>query len=66
MSYLTHLKRSQIASDTRWIVKRNKTTGKVREVKQIFSPAEYSRFKKARTLYNKEQLIKILEDDKKK
>tara|TARA_R110000824_G_scaffold235605_1_gene424404 strand:+ start:1295 stop:1495 length:201 start_codon:yes stop_codon:yes gene_type:complete len=66
MSYLTHLKRSQIASDTRWIVKLDKTNGKVREVKQIFDPADYRKFKNPRTLYNKEQLIKILEDDKKK
>ena len=66
MSYLQHLKRVEIDPDTRWIVKTDSKTGKVREVKQIFNPAEYRGYKKARELYNKEELIKILEDDKKK
>ncbi len=52
--------------DTRWIVKTHPKSDKIREVKQIFNPEEYKRTKNARELYNKDELIKILEDDKKK
>jgi hypothetical protein len=65
MSYLQHLKRNEFDPETRWIVKLN-SNERVREVKQIFNPAEYKNNKTARTLYTKEELIKILEDDKKK
>ena len=68
MSYLTHLKRADISSDTRWIVKYRKN-GKIREVKQIYKPSEYyadnlHRGKNARPLHNRNALIKILENDK--
>ena len=49
---------------TRWIVKLNTKTGKVREVKEIFNPEEYVKSKKHRELYTQKELIKILEDDK--
>jgi len=70
MSYLTHLKRSVITEDTRWIVKYDKAD-RVREVKQVYKPSEYyamnkHKGKNARPLHNKNALIKILEDDKKK
>tara|TARA_R100001530_G_scaffold119222_2_gene86391 strand:+ start:287 stop:490 length:204 start_codon:yes stop_codon:yes gene_type:complete len=64
MSYLLHLKRYQIDDSTRWIVKLNTKTGKVREVKQIFNPKEYIKIKNPRKLYNQNEVIKILEDDK--
>mgnify|MGYP003153426840 FL=1 len=69
-SYLQHLKRTDNALDTRWIVKYNKK-GRVREVKQIYKPSEYyasnlHKGKNARPLHNKNALIKILENDKEK
>ena len=68
MSYLEFLKRSKNHSDTRWVVKYN-TKGFINEVKQVYKPSEYYSFnlhkgKVARTLHNKNALIKILEDDK--
>ena len=70
MSYLTHLKRSSNHTDTRWVVKYDKK-GLVREVKQIYKPSEYyamnlHKGKNARSLHNKNALIKILENDKTK
>jgi hypothetical protein len=69
MSYLTHLKKTQNSPDNRWIVKRSKKNGLIREVKLIYKPSEYyaenkHRGKNARPLHNKNALIKILEDDK--
>lgn len=71
MSYLEHLKKSDNHTDIRWIVKYDKKTGLVREVKQIYKPSEYyasnlHRGKNARPLHNKNILIKILENDKEK
>jgi|TARA_R100000742_G_C4252210_1_gene70420 hypothetical protein len=69
MSFLTHLKKTSHEDSTRWIVKYNKKTNLVREVKQIYNPSEYYAANKhkgenARPLHNKNVLIKILEDDK--
>ena len=66
MSYLNHLKRIRMHKDSRWIVKNNPENGKIREVKLIFNPEEYQKGKKARTLYDQDQIIKLLENDKKK
>ena len=68
MGFLTHLKKSENETSTRWIVKYN-SKGLVREVKQIYNPSEYYGFNKhkgknARPLHNKNVLIKILEEDK--
>lgn len=70
MSYLAHLRKANIESGTRWIVKYD-SKGKVREIKQIYKPSEYyalnkHRGKNARPLHNKNALIKILENDKEK
>lgn len=70
MSYLTHLKKTEHSTDSRWIVKKNKN-GLIREVKLIYKPSEYyamnlHRGENARPLHNKNALIKILEDDKAK
>ena len=70
ISFLTHLKKHNHTDDTRWIIKYNKE-GRVREVKQIYKPSEYysmnlHKGKNARPLHNKNALIKILDDDKKK
>ena len=68
MSYLQYIKKINIADTERWIVKYTKK-GLVREIKQIFKPSEYyalnkHKGKNARSLHNKNALIKILEEDK--
>ena len=68
MSYLRYLKTANFAEDIRWIVKYN-PKGIVREVKQIYKPAEYYASNKhkgdnARPLHNKNALVKILENDR--
>ena len=68
MNYLTYLKKAELAEENRWIVKRN-SKGLVREIKLIYKPSEYyasnlHKGKNARSLHNKNALIKILEKDK--
>jgi len=63
MSYLTHLKKNKHHYSSRWIVKYD-DDNLVREVKLIFNPEEYRKFKRPRTLNTQEGLIKILENDK--
>ena len=70
ISYVEHLKRSKNHEDTRWIVKYNKK-GLVTEIKQIYKPSEYyaqnkHKGKNARSLHNKNALVKILENDREK
>ena len=65
MSYLAHLKRNKMHYSSRWIVKFD-DDNLVREVKLIYSPEEYRKFKRPRTLNTQEGLIKILENDKKR
>tara|TARA_R110001583_G_scaffold8915_1_gene42074 strand:- start:1732 stop:1929 length:198 start_codon:yes stop_codon:yes gene_type:complete len=62
MSFLIHLKRANIRSDIRWIVKYHNS--RIKEVKQIFNPDEYKSNKNAKIMYNRKELIKILENDK--
>ena len=64
MSYLTHLKRNKYHYSSRWIVKYDQEGYLVREVKLIFNPEEYRKFKRPRKLNTQEGLIKILENDK--
>ena len=63
MSYLTHLKRTNMHHSERWIVKYD-DEGLVREVKQNFNPDEYRKSARSRTLNTQNGLIKILENDK--
>jgi hypothetical protein len=71
MNYLAHLKRATHCPSCRWIVKYN-TEGFVREVKLVYNPLEYSREnakrygRKARKLYDRSELIEVLEMNKKK
>ena len=71
MSYLTHLKRANHSTDSRWIVKRD-DQNYIREVKLVYNPDEYSKANakrhghKARKLYTRKGLIKVLENDKEK
>ena len=64
MSYLSHLKRTKMHYSNRWIVKYDGEL--VREVKLIYSPDEYRKSSRSRTLNTQEGLIKILENDKKR
>ena len=69
MNYLTHLKRWHCPS-CRWIVKYHKENELIREVKLVYNPDEYSKTNakryghKARKLYTRKGLIKVLENDK--
>lgn len=63
MSYLKYLKKTEMKSDIRWIIKLN-SNDIIKEVKQIFNPNEYKDLKNAKELLNKEELIKILENAK--
>ncbi len=71
MSYLSHIKRATICESCRWIVKFNKDET-VREVKLVYEPSEYSKANakryghKARKLHSRDELIKVLEDDREK
>tara|TARA_B100000902_G_scaffold274059_1_gene259940 strand:- start:12232 stop:12447 length:216 start_codon:yes stop_codon:yes gene_type:complete len=65
MSYLSHLKRNKYHYQSRWIVKYDDNE-LVREVKLIFNPEEYRKFKRPRILNTQDGLIKILENDKEK
>tara|TARA_R110000824_G_scaffold398964_1_gene603688 strand:- start:300 stop:512 length:213 start_codon:yes stop_codon:yes gene_type:complete len=62
MTYLAHLKRNKMHHSSRWIVKYDDDL--VKEVKLIYSPDEYRKSKKSRTLNTQDGLIKILENDK--
>jgi hypothetical protein len=62
MTYLAHLKRNKMHHSSRWIVKYDDNL--VKEVKLIYSPDEYRKSKKSRTLNTQDGLIKILENDK--
>lgn len=64
INFLAFLKRAKIDSSVRWIIKLHKSTGEIREIKQIFNPLEYVQGLNPRILYNKKQLIEILEHDK--
>lgn len=72
MNYLAHLKRNNHCPSCRWIVKYHANTNLVREVKLVYNPAEYSRDNakryghKARKLYTRKGLIRVLEMDKEK
>ena len=71
MSYLNHLRRNNHCPSCRWIVKRDSKTDLIREVKLVYNPKEYSKENarvyghKARKLYTRKGLIRVLEEDKK-
>ena len=63
MSYLNFLKRNKLPSETRWIIK-TKSDGKVREVKHLFDPNDYTSGDNPRIVHDQETLIAILEANK--
>jgi hypothetical protein len=60
---LKSLKRS--VNGRRWTIRRDKNAA-LTEVKMIFKPEEYVKFKSARVMYGDKALLKILEDENKK
>jgi hypothetical protein len=61
MSFLLHLKRSNFSESTRWIIKYN-SKDQIKDIKQLFNPEEYrNQNPKKRKIYNKQELIKLLE-----
>tara|TARA_R110000824_G_scaffold14863_4_gene62947 strand:+ start:969 stop:1166 length:198 start_codon:yes stop_codon:yes gene_type:complete len=65
MNLLHQLKKQGTIRGRRWIIKWD-TNNKVREVKLIFNPIEYSANKNAKKLYGDREVIKILTKNKKK
>lgn len=64
MTYLNYIKKINLDSSNRWIIKRD-SKGKIKEVKHLFNPEEYKKNNKHnRKLYTKQELIQILENDK--
>lgn len=63
MSFLKHLKKNKFHNSNRWIVKFDKNL--IKEVKLIYSPIDYKKNKNSKKLYNQNELIEILEYDKK-
>ena len=63
MSYLNFLKRNKLPSETRWIIK-TKSDGKVREVKHLLDPNDYTTGENPRIVHDQETLIAILEANK--
>jgi len=49
----------------RWTIRRDEDN-KLTEVKMIFNPSEYVKFKNSRKIYGDRALIKILDDEKEK
>jgi len=57
------LKKNKTVRGRRWTIRKDKD-GLLSEVKMIFKPEEYVKFKSARTMYGDKDLLNILEKDK--
>ena len=64
-SLIAHLKRVGTVRGRRWVVKRD-TNDNIKEVKMIFNPNEYEKFKTSKPMCGDRALIKILDDEKEK
>ena len=62
MSLRQTLRRNKTVRGRRWTL-RTDEQGLVTEVKMIFKPDEYEKFKSARTMYGDRELLKILEEN---
>ena len=60
-----HLKREGTRRGRRWIIKRD-TEDNIKEVKMIYNPDEYEKFKPSRPMIGDRALIKILDNEKEK
>ena len=63
MSLRTQLRNSKTVRGRRWTIRRN-AEGILTEVKMIFKPEEYIKFKNSREMYGDKALLKILEDER--
>lgn len=64
MNYLTHLKRNKMHYSCRWVVKYAEDL--IKEVKLVYNPEEYRKFKNSKPLHTQNGVIKLLENDKQK
>ena len=63
MSLRTHLRSlKRSIRGRRWTVREDKT-GSITEVKMIFNPEEYSKYKNAKPMYADKALLKLLDKD---
>tara|TARA_R100001443_G_scaffold63424_1_gene73212 strand:+ start:1237 stop:1449 length:213 start_codon:yes stop_codon:yes gene_type:complete len=62
MSLRTTLKNNKTVRGRRWTIRQD-DEGFITEVKMIFKPEEYVKFKSARTMYGDKSLLKILEEN---
>ena len=65
MSLRLTLKRQGTVRNRRWIIKRD-TDNNIKEVKCIFNPHEYEKYKNAKPMVGDRQLLKILDNEKEK
>ena len=65
MSLRVTLKRQGTVRGRRWTIRKD-DNGKLTEVKMIFNPDEYIKFKSSRKVYGDRALIKILDNEKEK
>lgn len=56
------LRKDKTVRGRRWTIRQNEE-GLLTEVKMIFKPDEYTKFKSARPMYGDKDLLKILEDN---
>ena len=62
MSLRTTLRNNKTVRGRRWTIRKDKE-GFVSEVKMIFKPEEYEKFKSARTMYGDKDLLNLLEQN---
>mgnify|MGYP003647704394 FL=1 len=62
MSLRITLRKNKTVRGRRWTVRQDRDGG-VTEVKMIFKPDEYIKFKSARTMYGDKALLQILEEN---
>lgn len=62
MSLRTTLKNNKTVRGRRWTIRQD-DEGFITEVKMIFKPEEYVKYKSSRTMYGDKSLLKILEEN---
>tara|TARA_R100000781_G_scaffold25558_1_gene18799 strand:- start:282 stop:494 length:213 start_codon:yes stop_codon:yes gene_type:complete len=62
MSLRKQLKKDKTVRGRRWTIRKDKDDN-LTEVKMIFKPEEYSKYKNAREMYGDKALLEILEKD---
>ena len=65
MSLRTQLRNNKTVRVRRWTIRKD-AKGFITEVKMIFKPEEYIKFKNSRQMYGDKDLLKILEENHEK